>query len=60
MANHGELGYLELAWAEIDALALPVVQTRDLMLRMIINASLRVDPGDFWLGPHPTPLLGGR
>ena len=35
VTNHGDLGHLELAWAEIDALALPVIQTRDLILRML-------------------------
>ena len=35
VTNHGDLGHLELAWAEIDALALPVVQTRDAILRML-------------------------
>ncbi|MFV2022080.1 helix-turn-helix domain-containing protein [Micromonospora sp. LOL_023] len=33
--GHGDLGHLELVWEEIDALALPVVQTRDVMLRML-------------------------
>ncbi|MFY1694457.1 helix-turn-helix domain-containing protein [Solwaraspora sp. WMMA2101] len=30
-----DLAHLELAWEEIDALALPVVQSRDLILRML-------------------------
>jgi hypothetical protein len=36
----GDLGLLELTWAEIDALALPIVQTRDSMLRMINDRDL--------------------
>jgi transcriptional regulator with XRE-family HTH domain len=36
----GDLGLLELTWAEIDALALPIVQTRDAMLRMINDRDL--------------------
>ncbi|WP_203861259.1 helix-turn-helix domain-containing protein [Plantactinospora mayteni] len=36
--NHGDLGHLDLAWEEIDALALPVLQTRDLILRMLEDA----------------------
>jgi transcriptional regulator with XRE-family HTH domain len=35
VTSHGDLGHLELAWGEIDALALPVVQTRDMILRML-------------------------
>ncbi|WP_157756602.1 helix-turn-helix transcriptional regulator [Plantactinospora sp. KBS50] len=31
----GDLGHLELAWEEIDALALPVIQSRDLILRIL-------------------------
>ncbi|WP_326551075.1 helix-turn-helix domain-containing protein [Micromonospora sp. NBC_01813] len=31
----GDLAHLELAWEEIDALALPVVQSRDLILRTL-------------------------
>jgi len=34
-AARGDLRHLELAWEEIDALALPVVQTRDVILRML-------------------------
>ncbi|WJK39364.1 helix-turn-helix transcriptional regulator [Solwaraspora sp. WMMA2056] len=33
--TRGDLGHLELAWEEIDALALPVVQSRDLILRTL-------------------------
>ncbi|MFV2017372.1 helix-turn-helix domain-containing protein [Micromonospora sp. LOL_023] len=35
VTSHGEVTDLELAWEAVDGLALPVVQSRDLMLRMI-------------------------
>ncbi|MEQ4301560.1 DUF5753 domain-containing protein [Plantactinospora sp. B6F1] len=35
VTDRGNLGHLELAWEEIDALALPVVQSRDMILRML-------------------------
>ncbi|WP_158624193.1 helix-turn-helix transcriptional regulator [Micromonospora sp. HM5-17] len=35
VTSHSDLGHLELAWEEIDALALPVVQSRDVILRML-------------------------
>ncbi|MDG4764696.1 helix-turn-helix transcriptional regulator [Solwaraspora sp. WMMD406] len=35
VSSHGEVTELELAWESVDGLALPVVQSRDLMLRMI-------------------------
>ncbi|MFV2018934.1 helix-turn-helix domain-containing protein [Micromonospora sp. LOL_023] len=35
VSGHGEVAELELAWESVDGLALPVVQSRDLMLRMI-------------------------
>jgi transcriptional regulator with XRE-family HTH domain len=38
VTNHGDLGHLDLAWEEIDALALPVLQTRDLILQMLEDA----------------------
>lgn len=31
----GDLAHLELAWEEIDALALPVIQSRDIILRLL-------------------------
>ncbi|MDG4832081.1 helix-turn-helix transcriptional regulator [Solwaraspora sp. WMMD1047] len=40
VTGHSDLGQLELTWSEIDALALPVVQTRDAMLRMINDRNL--------------------
>lgn len=35
VTGHGDLDALELAWEEIDALALPVTQSRDAILRML-------------------------
>jgi transcriptional regulator with XRE-family HTH domain len=35
VTSHGEVTDLELAWEAVDRLALPVVQSRDLMLRII-------------------------
>jgi transcriptional regulator with XRE-family HTH domain len=35
VSSHGEVAELELAWESVDGLALPVVQSQDLMLRMI-------------------------
>lgn len=35
VTSASDLGHLELAWEEIDALALPVIQSRDLILRML-------------------------
>nr|MDT0662915.1 helix-turn-helix transcriptional regulator [Micromonospora sp. DSM 115978] len=40
VTSNGDLGQLELTWAEIDALALPIIQTRDAMLRMINDRDL--------------------
>jgi transcriptional regulator with XRE-family HTH domain len=35
VTRHSDLGDLELAWEEIDAPALPVLQSRDVILRML-------------------------
>lgn len=35
VTSHSDLGHLELAWEEIDALALPVILSRDVILRML-------------------------